>query len=208
MGKDLREQMEYQALNSGSKETTTNVHTVSERKWKLPKLFWFWECMATIASAACMTAVVIILARMESKALRHWTLPISLNATVAIFITVAKSMSLLVIAACIAQSKWIRFKSSVRRLQEFDLFDNAAHGPSGALILLSRVRWGLASAGAVATVLALGVDTFAQQVIGLKTRNIEAPGGYDASFGLSHAYSGGSLFSTFGTGNSIIGQCN
>jgi hypothetical protein len=56
--------MEYQTLNSGSKDTTANVHTASERRWKIPKLFWFWECMATIASAACMMAVLIILARM------------------------------------------------------------------------------------------------------------------------------------------------
>lgn len=191
MGRDFQEQTEYQALNIDNTDITTNIHAAPKRKWKLPVLFWIWECMATVASAACMTAVVIILARMQSKPLEHWKLPISLNATIAIFVTVAKSMSLLVIAACISQTKWIRFKSSARRVQEFDLFDNASRGPSGALVLLSRVPWGLASVGAVATILALGVDTFAQQVIGFDTRKVEVPGYGQASFALSHAYSGG-----------------
>jgi hypothetical protein len=53
-------------------------------------------------------------------------------------------MSLLVVTACITQSKWTLFKTSARRLQDFDLFDNATRGPSSGLILLSRVRWGLA----------------------------------------------------------------
>jgi hypothetical protein len=53
-------------------------------------------------------------------------------------------MSLLVVTACITQSKWTLFKTSARRLRDFDLFDNATRGPSSGLILLSRVRWGLA----------------------------------------------------------------
>jgi hypothetical protein len=190
MAKDFQEQTEYQALDSDNTDTTANIHTAPKRRW-LPALFWLWECTAAIASAACMTAVVAILARVESQPLEQWKLRISLNATIAIFINVAKSISLLVIAACFAQSKWVRFKSSARRVQELDLFDNASRGPSGALVLLSRVRWGLASVGAVATVLALGVDTFAQQVIGFDTRKVEVPDNDQASFALSHAYSGG-----------------
>jgi hypothetical protein len=190
MAKDFQEQTEYQALDSDNTDTTADIHTAPKRRW-LPALFWLWECMAAIASAACMTAVVAILIRMESQPLEQWKLRISLNATIAIFIIVAKLISPLVIAACIAQSKWVRFKSSARRVQELDLFDNASRGPSGALVLLSRVRWGLASVGAVAKVLAIGVDTFAQQVIRFDTRKVEVPGNDQASFALSHAYSGG-----------------
>ncbi|KAH7357351.1 hypothetical protein BKA66DRAFT_553015 [Pyrenochaeta sp. MPI-SDFR-AT-0127] len=162
------------------------------RKWRLLTLFWFWEVIATIASAACMMAVIIILARMQSKSLGRWTISISLNATIAIFITAAKSLSLLVIGACIAQLKWIRFRTSARKLQEFDLFENAARGPLGSLMLLLQVRWhsGLASIGAIVTILALGVDTFAQQVVRLDTRELEVVDG-KATFRLSLNYTGG-----------------
>ncbi|KAF2473899.1 uncharacterized protein BDR25DRAFT_386823 [Lindgomyces ingoldianus] len=146
-----------------------------------------------IASFGCMAAVVTILARMQSQPLSHWTFLISLNATIATFITAAKSMALLVLAACIAQSKWILFKSSARKLRELDLFEDASRGPLGSLMLLLHVRWrlGIASIGAIATVLALGVDTFAQQVVGFDTREVEI---YDrgASFGLSRIYNGSS----------------
>jgi hypothetical protein len=137
-------------------------------------------------------AVTIILARMHGKPLDRWTISISLNATIAIFITAAKSLALLVIGACIAQSKWICFKSSARKLEELDLFDSAARGPLGSLRLLLQVRWhtGLASVGAIVTILALGVDTFAQQVIRLDTRDLRVMDG-SATFALSHNYSGG-----------------
>tara|TARA_R110002003_G_scaffold25_7_gene1182 strand:- start:578 stop:1042 length:465 start_codon:yes stop_codon:yes gene_type:complete len=129
---------------------------------------------------------------MHSKPLDRWTLDISLNATIAIFITAAKSLALLVIGACIAQSKWIRFMTSPRKLTEFDLFENASRGPLGSLMLLLQVRWhsGFASVGAILTILALGVDTFAQQVIRLDTRNVEIVDG-GASFSISHNYTGG-----------------
>ncbi|KAH7093249.1 hypothetical protein FB567DRAFT_170781 [Paraphoma chrysanthemicola] len=160
-----------------------------------PMFFWFWETISMIASAACLMAVIIILAWMNSKPLDRWTIDISLNATIAIFITAAKSLALLVIGACIAQSKWIRFKTAPRKLTELDLFENAARGPLGSLMLLLQVRWhsGFASVGAILTILALGVDTFAQQVIRLDTRNVEVLDG-GASFSISHNYTGGARF--------------
>jgi hypothetical protein len=59
-------------------------------------------------------------------------------------------------------------------------------------MLLLQVRWHsvLASIAAIVTILALGVDTFAQQVIRLDTRDVEVMDG-SASFSLSRNYSGG-----------------
>jgi hypothetical protein len=135
-----------------------------------------------------MVAVTVIFARMHSKPLDQWTLGISLNATIAIFITAGKSLTLLVIGACISQSKWIRNKSAARKLQELYLFESVARGPLGAFFLLTYMRWnfGIASVGAVATILALDVDTFAQQVVKLDTHTVEVQGG--VSFGLSRRY--------------------
>jgi hypothetical protein len=126
--------IEDETVHDGPKKATKH-----RRKCKFPQFFWFWEVMATLGSAASMVAVTVILARMHSKPLDRWTLGTSLNATIAVFITASKSLALLVIGACIAQSKWIRFKSAARKLQELDLFESAARGPLGALSLLTHV---------------------------------------------------------------------
>ncbi|KAI8933733.1 hypothetical protein NX059_009449 [Plenodomus lindquistii] len=189
-----------------SKGTTVNYHAVNDdlagesQPPLSPKplhtrrtflTFWLWELLATVASFACLVAIVIILVRMHAQPLSRWSLSISLNATIAVFITAAKSLALLVIAACIAQAKWIRFRASARKLQELDLFENAARGPLGSLMLLFSVRWGagIAGFGAIATILALGVDSFAQQVVRLETRDVQSLTN-DGTFGLSHGYNG------------------
>ncbi|KAF2023946.1 hypothetical protein EK21DRAFT_118279 [Setomelanomma holmii] len=186
------EEMNDESKRPSNYTSSNESQSKLRRKCRSSTVSWFWETIAMVASAACLIAVVVILARMHSKPLDRWTLDISLNATVAIFITAAKSLALLVIGACIAQSKWIRFKTAPRRLDEFDLFENAARGPLGSLMLLLQVRWhsGFASVGAILTILALGVDTFAQQVIRLDTKSVEVMDG-GASFGLSRNYTGG-----------------
>lgn len=104
---------------------------------------------------------------------------------------------MLLIGAGIAQLKWNRFKTLTyaSKLHDFDLFDSAAHGPLGSLMLLIQIRWlsSLASIGAIVTILALGVDTFAQQVVSFETRDVEVDG--RASFGLSKGYNGGTQWS-------------
>lgn len=180
--------IEYVPVDTFSEDNSRSKIT-QPKKPNLSIKEWIWELLAIICSLVCMAAVVAILAKMQSQPLSHWTFPIALNATVAIFITAAKSMALLVIAACIAQSKWIFFKSTRRKLRELDYFESASRGPLGSLLLLYRVRWKsiLASIGAIATIVALGVDAFAQQVIRFDTREIQTPDA-SASFGLSRSY--------------------
>lgn len=184
-----RASVSYHAVQDDVLRSPPPALSKSSRRCNILNSMWFWELLAAVASFGCIIAIAVILARMNGKALDRWTFSISLNATIAIFITAGKSLALLVIAACIAQAKWIHFKSSPRRLQELDFFESAARGPLGSLMLLFHVRWtlGIAGAGAIATILALGVDTFAQQVVKLDTRNVEAVKG-DGTFGLSHGY--------------------
>ena len=158
---------------------------------RLLSLGWIWEVLATIASVGFIAAVVVVLRSMEDKHLGNWTAQISLNATVAILITASKSLALLAVAACISQSKWILFKFSERKIYELDLFEAASRGPLGSLILLLNVRWrlGIASLGAIATIVALGVDAFAQQFISFDTQNVEIQNG-TASLKLSYLYDG------------------
>ena len=57
------------------------------------------------------------------------------------------------------------------------------------LLVSVRRSVGVAGLGAIATILALGVDSFAQQVVKLETQNIEHLS-QDGTFNLSHGYNG------------------
>jgi hypothetical protein len=144
------------------------------------------------ASFLCTAAVIAILAGINNKPLSRWTFIISLNATIAVFITAAKSTAILSVASCQSQCKWLHFKKSARKVHELELFENASRGPWGSLLLLSliRSRLGLiAGIGAIATIFALGIDASAQQLVGLNSRPVEVD--HDAAFGLSYMYDGG-----------------
>ncbi|KAG8158222.1 hypothetical protein KVR01_011983 [Diaporthe batatas] len=99
---------------------------------------------------------------------------------------------MLSVAACIGQSKWAYFSAKARRLADVDIMEAAARGPLGSIMMLSRIPWGVATLGAVVTVLALGVDTFAQQVISTEAVPEWADDG-TAAFGLARDYFGGAL---------------
>ncbi|ORY69038.1 uncharacterized protein BCR38DRAFT_472446 [Pseudomassariella vexata] len=171
---------------------STFDHSVKREKHPVLRWGWIWEALSVTASFGCMVAVMVILIKMQEQPLSDWAFFISLNATIAIFITAAKSMLLLSVAACISQCKWTHFKASARKLHELDLFEEASRGPLGSLVLLFRVRWrlGVATLGGLATILALGIDAFAQQVVTLYSRDVPSDDG-NATFGLSHFYDSG-----------------
>jgi hypothetical protein len=153
---------------------------------------WHYEGISIATSFLCTAAVIAILARMNNNPLSSWTFSISLNATIAAFITAAQSTAIFSVASCQSQSKWLHFKKSARKLHELELFENASRGPWGSLVVLSRVRWRLsliAGTGAMVTILALGIHASAQQLVGLDSRQVEVD--HDAAFGLNYIYDGG-----------------
>ncbi|KAI3392355.1 hypothetical protein diail_5835 [Diaporthe ilicicola] len=166
---------------------------------------WWWEeIVSIIASIGCMVAVVVILKTMQDKPTDHWTFfakclffQVSLNAMIAVFITAAKSTAMLSVAACIGQSKWVYLRTKSRRLADIDIIEEAARGPLGSLAMLTRIPWGVATLGAFVTVLALGIDTFAQQVISTEVVTDWVDDG-TASFGLARDYIGGARITAGG----------
>lgn len=179
----------------------------SSRRSRWSLTWWWEEIVSIIASIGFMVAVVSILSIMQDKPIDHWTffvrklyyLPIalllssnqiSLNATIAIFITGAKSTAMLSVAACIGQSKWAYFTTKKRKLADIDVIEGAARGPLGSLIMLAKIPWNVATLGALVTILALGIDTFAQQVISNEAIAEWVDDG-TASFGLARDYFGG-----------------
>src|ERR1700744_1282020 len=137
---------------------------------------WPYESIAIVVSFLCTAAIVGILVEMNNQPLSRWPFILSLNATIAVFITAAKSTAILTVASCLSQSKWLHFKKSAPKVHELELFENASRGPWGSLLLLFRVgrRLGsIAGIGAMATILALGIDASAQQLVGLDSRPVE-----------------------------------
>jgi hypothetical protein len=96
---------------------------------------------------------------------------------------------MLSVAACISQWKWAYFRSNRRRLADLDTIEEASRGPLGSFLMLTSVTWGLGTLGAVVTIVALGIDTFAQQVISNEPVTRWMDDG-TASFGLAHSYNG------------------
>ncbi|EME76912.1 uncharacterized protein MYCFIDRAFT_18181, partial [Pseudocercospora fijiensis CIRAD86] len=127
---------------------------------------WLWEILSAVFSLLCMGAVIAILAYMDKELLEDWHFPISPNALVSIFMTLAKSAMLLVVAEGISQLKWVYFREQSHRLYDMLHFDNASRGPWGAAELMYSVRWHatIASIGAFITIVALAMDPFTQQV--------------------------------------------
>ena len=113
---------------------------------------------------------------------------------------------LLIIASCVGQSKWRHFQKKPSRLQDFDTFDEASRGPSGALKLLWRLRarFGTPVIAALVTIIALGVDSFAQQVVKLDQQNEMVEVG-NATFWVTDIYNGGGLARPMVGRNSIEG---
>ncbi|KAI0842302.1 hypothetical protein F5Y06DRAFT_259489 [Hypoxylon sp. FL0890] len=131
--------------------------------------WWWWEILAIILSLACMCGLVVLLAKIDNLPLQSWWLPIEPNSLVAALITVAKASMMVAVASCIGQLKWRHFTIRPRTLADLQLFDNASRGPWGSALLLwslsFRVRVLVTFGFALITIVALGMDTSAQQVL-------------------------------------------
>ncbi|KAK6856418.1 hypothetical protein PG995_006605, partial [Apiospora arundinis] len=131
--------------------------------------WWWWEIMATILSIVCMAALVIILVNIDNVPLPHWWLPIQPNSLIAVLTTVAKSSMMLSVASCISQMKWGHFSQHPRKLLDLETFDEASRGPWGSATLLWLLSFRtpvlFTSGLALVTIVSLGIDPCAQQVL-------------------------------------------
>ncbi|KAK4148431.1 hypothetical protein C8A00DRAFT_19736, partial [Chaetomidium leptoderma] len=119
-----------------------------------------------------------------------WNFFLSIAATIAIFGMASKSAAAFAIGGCVSQYKWIHFQSAPRRLGDLDLIEEASRGPLGSLVLLARRPLGLASIAAVVTLLALGFETFVQQMVQFNPIDVAVVDG-KAVLGLAHVYNSG-----------------
>ncbi|KAK8008205.1 hypothetical protein PG991_010756 [Apiospora marii] len=154
---------------------------------------WHLEIWSILGSIACMIGVVVILSRMKDQPLSNWTIILNLNSTIAVLITALKSWAMLAVASCLSQGKWMFFRKKRASLRQLDIFDDASRGPLGALRLFwaLRRRLDFALIGAFVTVVVMGVDTFAQQLIRFESRVDPVDNNGTASFMVSDSYYGG-----------------
>lgn len=119
---------------------------------------WKWELLSLLVSATSFIAIVVTLRVYQDRTLSSWTIPISINAIVAILSAAFKGSLGLPISegtippiipepACrylltgngtgISQLKWLWFSESPRKLTDIDLYDKASRGPWGSFLFIS-----------------------------------------------------------------------
>ena len=133
---------------------------------------WWWEISSTVLSFVCMVLLLVLLLKSNNRPLESWKLPIQPSSLIAVFTTIAKTSMMVPVASCLSQLKWRHFMHRSDRLHSLQVFDDASRGPWGSTMLLLALRrrailaWGLA----IVTVVALGIDPSAQQILDFPAR--------------------------------------
>lgn len=91
---------------------------------------------------------------------------VNLNAIVSTLSAAAKSSLLYGVSAALGQAKWSWYYGPKKRLNDFEVLDEASKGPLGSVqMLLGGTIFSVGSLGAIVTIIALALDPFVQQVI-------------------------------------------
>ncbi|KXG52479.1 uncharacterized protein PGRI_087630 [Penicillium griseofulvum] len=148
---------------------------------------WLLESISSILALGLLIAIAVIFWYMDKKPLSAWRAGVSLNASVSILTTACTTALMHGVSTFIGQSKWLHFKNGPRKLEDLETFDGASRGVWGSILLLTAVKWNLATIGAFITILRLAFSPFAQQVVLIEQRDIITPSN-TASFGYAHSY--------------------
>ncbi|KAF4259981.1 hypothetical protein CNMCM8812_005661 [Aspergillus fumigatus] len=149
---------------------------------------WLLESISSLMALGLLLGIAIIFWYMDNKPLSAWRGPISLNATISILTTACTAMLMHGVSTFIGQSKWLHFKNRPRKLADLETFDGASRGVWGSILLLTTIKWNLATIGAFITILRLAFSPFTQQVVLIEQHEIISPSD-TAAFGYAHNYS-------------------
>ncbi|KAH7161109.1 hypothetical protein EDB81DRAFT_682497 [Dactylonectria macrodidyma] len=145
-------------------------------KQKLRWSAWGAQFWALLGSVVAFAGMVILLGVFNGKEVFTWH-SVTLNTMVSILSLAMKASLIFVLAECMAQWKWILFADQARPLMDFDRIDWATRGPLGCVRVLWKTRRALClQFGAVLTLLAIGLDPFAQQLVQLRNDLVWTPG--------------------------------
>lgn len=105
-----------------------------------PIALWRREIAASIASAACLGGLAVLLMFYDNKPIFSYFGIVTLNTLVSVLSTASKTFLLFAIDELISQWKWIAFATDRRPLIDFERIDAASRGPVGSLGVLWRVK--------------------------------------------------------------------
>ncbi|KAK3295021.1 uncharacterized protein B0H64DRAFT_200452 [Chaetomium fimeti] len=140
---------------------------------QLPVWWWWWEIGALCISTICCGLLILFLANIDGMAVSLWSLWIQPSTAIAILAAFTKTSMMVPVVSCISQLKWRHFRTRHRPLSHLDLVDDASRGPWGALVVLFQLpRFSLViSMLALVTIINLGVEPSAQQLLDISARN-------------------------------------
>ncbi|KAJ5425285.1 Protein of unknown function DUF3176 [Penicillium sp. CMV-2018d] len=188
-------------------DVDTEPQTATTTEYKRHPVYspreWLLESISSILALCLLIGISIIFWYMEDKPLSAWRGAISLNATVSILTTACTTALMHSVSSFIGQSKWLHFKNGPRKLTDFETFDGASRGVWGCILLLTTVKWNIATIGAFITILRLAFSPFAQQVVLIEQKDINAFAD-TATFGYAHNYTVGTQSSPGSLANSGI----
>ena len=173
-------------------EVNSELQTATTTVYKRHPVYypneWLLESISSILALGLLIGIAVIFWYMDSKPLSAWRGRVSLNATISILTTAYTTALMHGVSTFIGQSKWLHFKNGPRKLADFEIFDGASRGVWGSILLLTTVKWNLATIGAFITILRLAFSPFTQQVVLIKQRDIISSAD-TATFGYAHNYS-------------------
>ncbi|RSM07015.1 hypothetical protein CEP52_005407 [Fusarium oligoseptatum] len=142
----------------------------SEQDGQVIKAFdwwWWWDIGAAFVSVTCLGLIVGVLIEANGKPRDNWPLAIQPNSIIAVLTTVGKSALLVPIASCLSQLKWRLIYTRARPLSYLQAFDDASRGPWGSFMMFWTLplQSKLGCALAFITILSLGIDPSAQQIL-------------------------------------------
>ncbi|KAL6909151.1 hypothetical protein GGI43DRAFT_169424 [Trichoderma evansii] len=170
-------------------ESQTSITSDYKRNAVYSPSEWLLETLSSIAALGLVIAIAAIFWFMDNKPLSAWDGLFSLNATISILTTAYTIALMQGVSTFIGQAKWLYFKTEPRRLADFETFDKASRDVWGSVLLLTTVKWNLATFGAVIMILRLSFSPFAQQVVLVEQRDVVSPASNNATFGYAYNYS-------------------
>ncbi|PHH67960.1 hypothetical protein CDD82_956 [Ophiocordyceps australis] len=179
---------ELEPLSSASDKGTPES-TPFKRYLIISSAEWGFEILSLLCSLGLFSTIIAIFLYMHNKPLSYWKCQVSLNSSISFLSTICSAAMMHNVSSCIGQLKWVYFKSKrqPRKLFNLERFDEASRGPYGSAAFLMRIKWNLASIGALITICRLAFSPLAQQVIDQPTRNVTTSD-FDATFGYTHQY--------------------
>lgn len=115
---------------------------VPRSRWRRAVIhLWLWEWLAWLLALLAIAAIVGVLVAFDNQSVPDWPWGITLGALVSVLATIATVGLAEPLAAGLGQAKWLWYTEE-RRLDDFELIDNASRGPIGSAWLILRGKGG------------------------------------------------------------------